>query len=181
MNIALNLMVTFAKIGTFTFGGGYAMVGMIQKEIVDKKGWIEREHFLELLTLAQTAPGPISLNTAVFVGYKVDGYRGAVASILGSIMPSFIIILVVAIFFRSIRDNEAVEAALMGIRPAVIALILAPSITLCKGLKKSQIAITILSAAALCYFGFSPIWLILMGAASGLLYALFMNKKQSDR
>ncbi|MFI3266210.1 MAG: chromate transporter [Rikenellaceae bacterium] len=179
MNISLKLMLTFAKIGSFTFGGGYAMVGMIQKEIVDRQGWIEKSEFLELLTLAQTAPGPIALNTSVFVGYKVNGYKGAVASVFGSVMPSFIIILIVALCFANMRENPIVEAVLKGIRPAVIALILAPSITLCKGLGKVQTITAIISAVALCYFKFSPIWLILVGAAIGVLYFKVLHRNMA--
>lgn len=176
MNLSLQLMFAFAKIGTFTFGGGYAMIGMIQKEIVETRKWVEKEEFLELLTLAQTSPGPIALNTAVFVGYKTQGFRGAVAALFGSIMPSFIIIMTVAIFFSTIRENPGVEAVLKGIRPAVIALIFAPSINLARNLGKVQMVVAGISAAILCYFGFSPIWLILVGAAVGVAYMLFTNK-----
>ncbi len=172
MNTSLTLMTTFAKIGSFTFGGGYAMVGMIQKEVVEKQGWVEKDEFLELLTIAQTAPGPLAINTAAFVGYKINGYKGAFSAIFGSIIPSFIIIMVVAIFFNSIRENPTVNAVLTGIRPAVIALILAPSISLCKGLSKTQAVLAIVAAAALCYFGFSPAWLIVFGIVSGITYML---------
>lgn len=176
MNLCLELMLSFAKIGTFTFGGGYAMIGMIQKEIVEKKQWVEKEEFLELLTLAQTSPGPIALNTAVFVGYKTLGFRGAISALLGSILPSFIIIMTVAIFFSTIRENPGVEAVLKGIRPAVIALIFAPSINLCRGLGKVQMGVAAVSAAILCYFGFSPIWLILVGAGVGIAYMLVSHR-----
>lgn len=145
---------------------------MIQKEIVDKRSWVEKEEFLDLLTIAQTAPGPLAINTAAFVGYKMGGYRGAFSAIAGSITPSFVIIMVVAMFFSSVRDNHIVDAVLTGIRPAVIALILAPSIALCKELNKKQAVLAVIAAAALCYFGFSPIWLIVVGAITGIAYML---------
>ena len=92
---------TFFKIGLFTFGGGYAMIPLIEREIIDRRGWIAKENFLELLTIAQSAPGPIALNTSVFVGYKTRGFKGATAAILGAITPSFFIILAVALFFTA--------------------------------------------------------------------------------
>ncbi|MEE1103544.1 MAG: chromate transporter, partial [Alistipes sp.] len=102
------LFVSFFKIGLFTFGGGYAMIPIIQREVIDSRHWIEEREFLDLLTLAQSAPGPISLNTAVFVGYKMCGYKGALAALWGVILPSFLIILTVAIFFSQIRENPIV-------------------------------------------------------------------------
>ena len=87
MQKSLNLFWSFFKVGVFTFGGGYAMVPLIEKEVVDRRAWIDREEFLDLLTLAQTSPGPLALNTAVFVGYKIDRYRGALSSVLGVVVP----------------------------------------------------------------------------------------------
>ena len=122
------LFGSFLKIGAFTFGGGYAMIPLIEREVIDRRRWIERQEFLDLLTIAQSAPGPISLNTSVFVGYKLRGYAGAIASILGVVLPSYTIILAVALFFAGIRDNAAVDAAFKGMRPAVVALIIGPVI-----------------------------------------------------
>ena len=99
-----SLFISFLKIGAFTFGGGYAMVPLIEMEVIDKKGWVAREDFLDLLTLAQSAPGPIALNTAVFVGYRICGLRGALSALAGIVFPAFSIILLVAIFFADIRD-----------------------------------------------------------------------------
>lgn len=130
---SLSFFLSFLKIGIFTFGGGYAMIPLVQREVIDK-GWVKENEFLELLTLAQSAPGPIALNTAVFVGYKVHGYRGMLAAVMGIILPAFLIILVIAIFFNSIRENRVVEAVFKGIRPAVVALMLAPVFGFSKGL-----------------------------------------------
>ena len=129
---SLSFFLSFLKIGIFTFGGGYAMIPLVQREVIDK-GWVKEDEFLELLTLAQSAPGPIALNTAVFVGYKVHGYRGMLAAVMGIILPAFLIILVIAIFFNSIRENRVVEAVFKGIRPAVVALMLAPVFGFSKG------------------------------------------------
>ncbi|MBQ2416920.1 MAG: chromate transporter, partial [Alistipes sp.] len=107
----LQLFISFLKIGAFTFGGGYAMVPIIEREVIEHRGWVAREDFLDLLTVAQSAPGPIALNTAVFVGYKIYGVRGALSALLGIVLPAFTIILLVAIFFADIRENQIVDSA----------------------------------------------------------------------
>ena len=172
------LFVSFFKIGLFTFGGGYAMIPLIQREVIDRRGWVSPSKFLELLTLAQSAPGPISLNTAVFVGYTQNRYRGAVAAILGVVIPSFVVILLIAIFFSDIKDNRAVEAVFKGMRPAVVALIVAPIAGLTKGMGLYRVGLALLAAAAVWRLGVSPVWFIILGAAGGILWAVWRNKKQ---
>ncbi len=170
MNKSLQLMLTFAKIGSFTFGGGYAMIPAVQHEIIDRRGWVDSKEFLELLTLAQSAPGPIILNTSVFVGYRVDGYRGAICSTLGIIMPSFLVILLIAAFFPMIRNNPVVVAVFKGMGPAVVALILSPIYSLSKGLGLVRYIFVAAAAVAIWYFKFSPIYAIIAGAVGGLIY-----------
>ena len=114
------IFLSFFKIGLFTFGGGYAMLPLIERELIAKRKWIEQKEFLDLLTLAQSVPGPIAVNTSVFVGYKVRGFGGAVAALLGAVLPSFVIILAIALFFADIRQNPVVDAAFKGMRPAVV-------------------------------------------------------------
>lgn len=160
----------------FTFGGGYAMIPMIRREIVDIRGWVSSERFLDLLTLAQSAPGPISLNTAVFVGYNIRRYGGAAAAILGAVIPSFAIMLLLAVFFSDIRENHVVDAVFKGMRPAVVALILAPVIGLSRGMGVYRIGIAILVAAAIWRLGLSPIWFIIAGAAGGIAWAAWRRK-----
>lgn len=143
------------------------MIPLIQHEVIHKRRWIEERDFLDLLTLAQTAPGPIALNTAVFVGYKRRGYLGALSAIMGVIVPSFLVILVVAIFFASIRDNAYVDAAFKGMRPAVVALIVAPIIGLTKGMRWWLIAVALAVALVVWYFGISPVWFLIAGAVVG--------------
>ena len=167
MRELLDIFWSFLKIGAFTFGGGYAMIPLIQHEVIHKRRWIEERDFLDLLTLAQTAPGPIALNTAVFVGYKRRGYLGALSAILGVIVPSFLVILVVAIFFASIRDNAYVDAAFKGMRPAVVALIVAPIIGLTKGMRWWLVAVALVVALVVWYFGISPVWFLIAGAVVG--------------
>lgn len=177
MQKSLNLFWSFFKVGVFTFGGGYAMVPLIEKEVVDRRAWIDREEFLDLLTLAQTSPGPLALNTAVFVGYKIDRYRGAFSSVLGVVVPSFVIILLVALFFVLFEHEPVVEAVFKGMRPAVVALILAPIIHLSKGLGAWRFVLASLALGATWYFGFSPVYLILVGAVGGLGWTFCLKRK----
>ena len=167
----LDIFWSFLKIGAFTFGGGYAMIPLIQHEVIHRRRWIEERDFLDLLTLAQTAPGPIALNTAVFVGYKRRGYLGALSAIMGVIVPSFVVILIVAIFFASIRDNAYVDAAFKGMRPAVVALIVAPIVGLTKGMRWWLIAVALAVALVVWHFGISPVWFLIAGAVVGACLA----------
>ena len=180
-NISWKLFWSFLKIGLFTFGGGYAMIPLIQREVTDHRRWVPHDKFLELLTLAQSAPGPISLNTAVFVGYTLNRYRGAISAILGVILPSFVILLLIAIYFSDIKDNDIVIAVFKGMRPAVVALIVAPLIGFTKGMGAYRIGIAILVAAAIWRIGVSPALLILVGAAGGILWAYYHKRKEVKR
>ncbi|HIW97568.1 MAG TPA: chromate transporter [Candidatus Tidjanibacter gallistercoris] len=171
--VCLSLFTTFFKIGTFTFGGGFAMIPLIEREMIDRRGWIERGDFLELLTLAQSAPGPIALNAAVFVGYKTAGYRGAFSAVAGVVLPSFVIILLIAIYFTDIRHNRYVEAAFKGMRPAVVALIAAPLLNLARGMSWWKIALAAIAAVLVWQLGISPIWFIAAGAAAGIVHTLY--------
>lgn len=125
------LFLTFAKIGAFTFGGGWAMIAIMEREIVDKRKWLTKEEFLDQLAVAQSMPGILAVNISVAVGDKIAGTRGTVVSALGTILPSFFIILAIAIFLTPdmIKENETVSKIFQGIRPAVVALILAPLVT----------------------------------------------------
>lgn len=174
----LDIFWSFLKIGAFTFGGGYAMIPLIQHEVIHRRRWIEERDFLDLLTLAQTAPGPIALNTAVFVGYKRRGYLGALSAIMGVIVPSFLVILVVAIFFASIRDNAYVDAAFKGMRPAVVALIVAPIIGLTKGMRWWLVAVALAVALVVWYFGVSPVWFLIAGAVMGACVVAWRGGEQ---
>ncbi|MFR9534382.1 MAG: chromate transporter [Rikenellaceae bacterium] len=175
-----DLFSTFLKIGIFTFGGGYAMIPLIEREVIDKRAWVAKKEFMDLLTIAQSAPGPISLNTAVFVGYKSRGYKGALASLIGVVLPSFLILLIVALYFSHIRDNKIVDAAFKGMRPVVIALILAPMVSLVRPMKPLHIALAAVAAAALWYFAFSPVYLLFTSAVIGVVWAYFTSKKVAE-
>ena len=177
MNKYLELFCSFFKIGIFTFGGGYAMIPIIQAEVITRKGWIKEQEFLDLLTLAQSAPGPISLNTAVFVGYKLYGYRGALTALAGVVLPSFLIILAVAIFFTQIRHNQIVDAAFKGISPIVVALMFAPALGFARSISGVATAVAAAVALMIWYAGITPILLLLAGAIIGLLLAARIGKE----
>lgn len=171
------LFCSFFKIGIFTFGGGYAMIPIIQAEVITRKGWIKEQEFLDLLTLAQSAPGPISLNTAVFVGYKMYGYRGALSALTGVVLPSFTILLLVAMFFSQIRQNPIVDAAFRGMQPIVVAIMLAPILGFTKGMHWTLIALAAAITMVIWYFGFSPIYLLIAGAVVGLAWTAARGKE----
>ena len=171
------LFLTFLKIGAFTFGGGYAMISIIEHEVINRRGWIARHDFLDLLTLAQSAPGPISLNTAVFIGYRMRGLRGALSAILGAVIPSFVIILCVAILFTDVRHNPWVDAAFRGMRPAVVALIVAPILSLSRGMHAALYLVIIASAVSVWWLGWSPIYILMAAAAGGIGWQLWISKR----
>lgn len=171
------LFLTFLKIGAFTFGGGYAMISIIEHEVINRRGWIARPDFLDLLTLAQSAPGPISLNTAVFVGYRLRGLRGALSAILGAVIPSFVIILCVAILFTDVRHNPWVDAAFRGMRPAVVALIVAPILSLSRGMHAALYLVIVASAVSVWWLGWSPIYILMAAAAGGIGWQLWIGKR----
>lgn len=131
-NICLKLFGVFLKIGAFTLGGGYAMIPLVRDEVVERRHWMKDEEFLNMLALAQSAPGVMAVNTAIFTGYKLAGWRGVIAATLGSILPSFLIMLLVATVFIRFRNYPIIEAAFKGIRPAVVALIAAPLIRMAR-------------------------------------------------
>ena len=176
MRELVSILWSFLKIGAFTFGGGYAMIPLIQHEVINKRKWLSEREFSDLLTLAQAAPGPISLNTAVFVGYKQRKYMGALAAIVGVVIPSFVIILLVAIFFANIRHNHWVDAAFRGMRPAVVALIIAPIVGLTRGMRWWMVSVALATAVVVWHFGISPVWFLIGGAAIGLLCAARKGK-----
>ncbi len=161
----------FFKIGAFTIGGGYAMVPLIENEIVNKRHWIEKEDFIDLLAIAQSSPGVLAVNMSIFVGYRLRGIRGSVVTALGTVLPSFLIILAIALFFQQFKDNTAVEHIFKGIRPAVVALIAAPTFSMARSvhLNRYTIWIPIVSALLIWALGFSPIWIIVGAGLGGFL------------
>ena len=171
-----SLFFTFFKIGAFTFGGGWAMISIIEREIVDKHHWIGRDEFLDLLAISQSLPGILAVNIATAFGDKIKGMRGSIVAALGTILPSFIIILCFAIFLTPevIKNNRVISAIFMGIRPAVVALIIAPVLTSAKAAKLGWNTVWIPLVVALMIsldMGTvsSPILYIILGGLFGFL------------
>lgn len=188
-NICWRLFLTFMKIGAFTFGGGWAMISLIEREVVDKNHWIDREEFLDLLAVSQSLPGILAVNISVSVGDKLRGLKGSLWASLGTILPSFLIILVIAMFLTPdiIKENRVVSSIFMGIRPCVVALIAAPVITSARAAKIGWRTVWIpVAVALLIYVGWNPIVFIVVGALGGYLWfrrtheALAEKKSESD-
>lgn len=172
------MFLTFFKIGAFTFGGGYAMIPIIQKEVSEKRGWMSESEFLDAIALSQGSPGAIAVNTSIYVGYTIKGIPGALVATLGTVLPSFIIILVIARFFFQFRNNPIVEKIFLGIRPAIVALILSAVYTLMKNAKfgYKRIVVSFLTAITIVFLGVSPIYLIMIGAIG----AIIINKVKEE-
>lgn len=173
----LQLFVTFFKIGAFTFGGGWAMISIIEREIVDKHHWLGKEEFLDLLAVAQSLPGILAVNISVAVGDKLRGVKGSVCAALGTILPSFMIILAIAIFLTPdmIKNNSILSPVFKGIRPAVVALIVAPVISAAKAARLNwKTAIIPIAVALLIWSKWpvvsSPILYILLGGIGGYIW-----------
>lgn len=171
MTRLFDIFWSFLKIGAFTFGGGYAMIPLIEAEMIRKRGWLSHEEFINQLTLAQSIPGPIALNTAVFVGYKTRGVKGALAALVGVVIPSFFIILLIALYFTDFKDNPTVAAAFKGMRPAVVALIAAPMINMARGMEWWKIGVALVAAVVIWLLGISPIAFIVLGAVVGIAWS----------
>ena len=168
---------TFFRIGLFTLGGGYAMIPLIEAEVVDKRQWVSKEQFLDLIAIAQSCPGVFAINISTFIGYKLRKTPGALSCALGTALPSFLIILAIAIFFHQFEDNPVVAAMFRGIRPAVVALIAVPTFNLAKQAKLNlfTIWIPVVSALLIWLLGVSPIWIIIAAALGGYLYGMYIK------
>lgn len=174
------LFYSFFKIGTFTIGGGYAMLPLIERELVDRKKWMTREEYLDQMALAQSMPGILAVNMATGIGYKLRGVSGAATCIAGNIIMPIAMILILAIGFHQFKDIYWVEHAFMGIRPAVVALIAAPVFSLAKSARVSwaNCWIPILSAVLIWLMGVSPIWVILIALLAGVCYGFVTERRK---
>ncbi len=182
MKIVFQLFLTFFKIGAFTLGGGYAMLSMVEQAVVDKKKWIPSDEFWDMMAIVQSLPGVFAVNTALYVGHRIAGRKGAAAAMLGAIIPSIVIILLLATVFREYRNLPVVERIFKGIRPCVVALILAPSIRMIKSAKvtwKTAI-IPVATVALIWWLKVSPAIVILVAIAGSLVYAILMERKMKN-
>ena len=163
---------TFFRIGLFTLGGGYAMIPLIEEEVVNRKQWVSKDEMLDLIAIAQSCPGVFAINIATFIGYKLRKTRGAIATTIGTALPSFLIILAIAMFFSQFKDNRYVAAMFRGIRPAVVALIAVPTFRLGQRARLNwyTIWIPVVSALLIWALGVSPIYIIIAAGIGGYVY-----------
>ena len=174
------LFFTFFKIGLFTFGGGYAMIPLIHKEAVETHQWIDDKEILDILAIAESTPGPMAINSATFVGYKVGGAWGSFFATLGVVIPSFFIILFISLFYQSFRENEWVNYAFMGIRAGVAVLLINATIRLSKALHANifNIVLIVLAFIATVFFDISVIMIIFAAAIVGVIARILRTRKQ---
>ncbi len=179
MNIYLEIFTCFAKIGAFTIGGGYAMIPIIQKEVVDKRGWISEEDFMDVLAISQSAPGILAVNISIFLGHKLRGTKGSIVATLGSTLPSFTIILLIAMFFAGYQDNPTVMAIFKGIRPVVVSLIAVPMINMAKKAKLNFFtgALAALTALLIIFLKVSPLYILLVVAVTFTALTVWRRQK----
>jgi chromate transporter len=177
------LFWTFFKIGAFTIGGGYAMIPLMEQEIVDKRKWLNKEEFMDTMSLAQSMPGVFAVNMATNVGFRTRGFVGAFTAIMGNVLMPILLILVLAIFFRQFSDNPVVESIFKGIRPAVVALIAAPVFNMAKTAKISWSNFWIPVAATLLIWllGVSPVIIILVAGLGGFIYGKIKGRKEAKK
>mgnify|MGYP002508978885 CR=1 FL=1 len=189
--IYLKLFLTFFKIGLFTFGGGYAMIPIIQSEVSEKRKWISEEELMHVITIAESTPGPIAINAATYVGYKICGFFGSLAATVSVVLAPFTIIYLISLFLEQFMQFKIVENAFKGIQIAVAFLILSAGIKFIKKLKKQPfpiitVALTVAVMIALDLFAlsFSSVYLILMGAFAGLMLTIIQRmqvKNNADK
>lgn len=164
---------SFFKVGAFTIGGGYAMIPLMQRELVDRHQWIGDGDFHDQVALSQAMPGVFAVNMAAMTGYRLRGVRGAAVAIVGNILMPIVLILLLALFFRAFRDNVIVERIFMGLRPCVVALIAAPVFTMARSSKVTwnNVWIPVVSALLIWLFGVNPIVVVLAAAVLGYFYS----------
>ena len=179
----LTLFLTFFKIGAFTFGGGYAMIPFIQKEIVEKHGWMTDDDILDIFAISESTPGPIAINSATFVGWRVAGFFGAALATFGVVLPSFVIILLISFLLGNFADIPAVQYAFQGIRAGVLALLVKALWTMYKKNKKSLIGYGIMAASFIVVAFFNvPVLAVIVGCALvGLGSSLWLARKEGNK
>lgn len=179
MKLLLKLFLTFFKIGAFTFGGGYAMIPLIQKETVETNKWLSDDDILEIIAIAESTPGPIAINSATFVGYKVCGFWGSFFATLGVVLPSFIIILIISYILREFQNIKAVKYAFNGIRAGVLALLIKAIISMYKKVQKNLVSYIVMafSFIIVAFFDINVLFVIIGCALIGLISSLYAGRR----
>ena len=173
-----NIFWVFAKIGAFTIGGGYAMIPLIKDELV-KRGWLTEEELPDIIALAQSAPGVLAVNMSIFAGHRMRGFKGSLAATLGSVLPSFLMILLIAMLFTGYQDNPVVVRIFKGIRPVVVSLIAVPMINMARKGNKTwwSWAISIIVLFLVAFMNYSPIYILLVLIVLALCFTLFKERR----
>ena len=176
------IFLVFAKIGAFTIGGGIPMIAAIKSELTEK-GWLKDEDFMDIITLAQTAPGLFAVNISILTGHKLRGTKGSIVATIASCLPPFLIILLVAMFFTSFKDNEYVLRAFKGIRPVVVALIGVPMIDMIKATKMRwwSWVIVVSTMTLVCFLKVSPIYILICIIVSAAAIVYHQDKKRREQ
>lgn len=171
----------FAKIGSFTIGGGYAMIPLIRDELV-KRGWLTDEELPDIVALAQSAPGVLAVNMSIFAGHRMRGFKGSLVATLGSILPSFLIILLIAMLFTGYQDNPVVVRIFKGIRPVVVSLILVPMIKMARKGNKTWWSwmISLLVLFLVAFMNYSPIYILLVLIVSAFCFTLLRERRTQN-
>ena len=179
MNILFDLFLTFAKIGVFTFGGGYAMIAMIENHCVEQKKWISHDEMMNVTVIAESTPGPIAINSATFVGYRVAGFFGAMFATLGVVLPSFVIILLISFVLREFQDIPAVQYAFNGIRAGVLALLIKALVSMYKKAPKGLVSYIVIGASFVitAFFDINVLFVIIGCAVFGLVTSLIAERR----
>lgn len=178
----LDIFLIFLKIGTFTFGGGYAMIPLIEEEVVEKKKWVTSSEIIDLFAVAESIPGAIAINTATFIGYKIAGRKGAIVANIGVIVPSLTIITLIASVFSRFKDNHTVQAALLGVRSCVVALILLAAFSVGKKAIRDKLtfALGVLAIVFIAFLDMHPIFAIIAGGIIGLITMKLLPDKVEE-
>ena len=184
----LSLFLTMLKIGLFTFGGGYAMIALIENEFVEKKKWIEKDEFLDIAAIAESTPGPIAINAATYIGYKNSGIIGSIIATLGICIPSFVIIYAISLFFDAFLSFTLVAYAFKGVQICVVYLILTAGLKMLKQMKKTTFNMIIISLTLICMIvfslfavKFSTIFYILISGACGVAVYLLCKIRKEEK
>ena len=183
-----SLFFNMLKIGLFTFGGGYAMIALLENEFVEKKKYMEKEEFLDMVAIAESTPGPIAINAATYIGYKRPGFLGSAMATFGVCVPSFVIIYAISLFFDAFLSVWLVEYAFRGIQVCVIYLIFSAGLKMLLQMKKSTFSITIVSAVIICMLVFSLfavkfstiLYILICGSISLFIYLLKQMKQKKE-
>ncbi|WP_022819328.1 chromate transporter [Fusobacterium russii] len=180
--IIFKIFIVFSKIGAFTIGGGYAMLSLIEDEIVNKKKWLSQDEFLEGMVIAQSVPGVLAVNISIITGYKIAGFLGMIAGVLGSILPSFLIVLLLSKFLMIYRNTEIFIAFFSGLKPAVVALILISVSRIAKSSKINykNFFIPLGIALIIKYTDISPIYIIIAAIILGNIYYFHLEKTDKN-